>query len=169
MHLILDRCPTDAVAVNFHLIIDGQLKENLWLRVRHRLSDLKGARIIEDTYRRLEAMGIVAKADHRLFAKRLLELQSWPSAILALRETDDVDVSAAINQFIAEDPHLQLDESFSTASHLSMLSALLFYALTGNRAVLQTMVPMCAYTSKEISASALIGSLDQSVTVRRDS
>ena len=102
-------------------------------------------------------MNIVANADHRLLAERLLELQSWPSAVVALRDTHDVEVVRAVTRFIAEDPHLQLDDSFSAASRLSMLSVLIFYALTNNRAVLQAIVPECVHTSKEMSA-----------TVRRD-
>jgi hypothetical protein len=146
---IIDRCPSDELGSNFHTINNTKLGENLLLRVYNKLLNLTVPSHTNALFHRLESIIIGTDQDHRLCAEQFLELHSWKSAIFALCNTHNVNITNILIQYIANDPHLVLTDNISPSSDLSIVCLLIFYALASNLTVMQKIVPMCQVTIKE--------------------
>jgi len=149
MNLIIDRCPSDKLSDYFHMIKNNKLGENLLLHVHDKLIDLRIPLNTENLFHRLQSIIIGTNQDHRLFVERLLNLHSWKSVIVGLCNTHNVNISNALTEYIAHDPHVLLANNISPSSDLSNLFVLIFYALATNVILLQNVVPMCKYIIKD--------------------
>ncbi len=146
---IIDRCPSDILSDNFHTTKNDKLHENLLLHVYHKLNDLPVPLDMNILFHRLESIIIGTDQDHCLLIERLLKLRSWKSAIFGLCNTDNVNISNALIQCIALDPHVLLINNISPTSDLSVVFVLIFYALATNMKLLQNLVPMCKSIIKD--------------------
>jgi len=75
-----------------------------------------------------------------------LNLHSWKSALFALCNTHNVNISNALIQFIVHDPYVLL---MNNISDFSIIFVLIFYSLATNIILLRNIVPMCKYLIKD--------------------
>ena len=155
IQLIIDRCPPNLWALNFHVVINGQLHENLFLRVRQRCTDWHLSSETNALLQRLESIIVGTDDDYRRFAERLLENGSWEAAILALRDTDSVNVSRTLVRYLAYDPHLPLAAAMSISSELSLLCVFVYYALATDVHVLLDLTYTCNFIIKRETSTKL--------------
>ena len=166
INLIVERCPSDELSNNFHIMKTDIIGENLLLHVHNKLDHLPLPIHIKTLFHRLQPIIIGTDRDHQLFAERLLELCSWKSAINALCNTDNVNVSNALIQCIVRDPHVLLTNNHTTSTDPSIVCVLIFYALTTNRKLLQNMIPVCNSVIKdEQQAKRTIDNHDESMRI----
>lgn len=149
MNLIIDRCPSDELSDDFHIMKNNKLGENLLLHLHDKLIDVRIPLNTENLFHRLESIIIGTDQDHCLFVERLLNLHSWKSAIFGLCNTHNVDISNALTESIAHDPFVLLTNNISPPSDLSNFFVLVFYALATNVILLKNFVPMCKYIIKD--------------------
>ncbi|CAF4767118.1 unnamed protein product [Rotaria sp. Silwood1] len=145
MNLIIDRCPSDELSSNFHITKNGKIGENLLLHVYHKLKDLTMPLHMNTLFHRLQSIIIGTDQDHRLLVERLLELHSWNSAVFALCNTDNVNISSVLIHCIVNDPHVLLINNISSSSSVSIVFVLIFYALATNKTLLRNIIPMCKF------------------------
>ncbi|CAF0964629.1 unnamed protein product [Rotaria sordida] len=143
INLIIDRCPSDELSYNFHITKNDKIGENLLLHVYNKLTNLTISLNINTLFHRLQSIIIGTDQDHRLLVERLLELHSWKSAVFALCNTDNVNISNALIQCIVHDPHILLINNILSSSNVSIVFVLIFYALATNMTLLRNIVPMC--------------------------
>lgn len=146
INFIIDRCPSDKLSDNFHIINNNKFEENLLLHVYNKLRHLTIPLHINILFHRLKSIIIGTDQDHRLFVEQLLNLHSWKSAIFALCNTHNVNISNALIQFIVHDPYVLL---MNNISDLSIIFVLIFYSLATNIILLRNIVPMCKYLIKD--------------------
>jgi hypothetical protein len=164
MNLIVDRCPSDKLSDNFHIINNDKLGENLLLHVYHKLMNLTIPFHMHNLFYRLDSIITGTDQDHRLLVERLLDLHSYKSAIFALSNTHNANISNALIQCIAHDPHVLLIHTISLSSDLSIVFVLIFYALATNMTLLKSVVPMCQYINKRETNSS-IDDIDEPVNM----
>ncbi|CAF0806053.1 unnamed protein product [Adineta steineri] len=143
LNLIVDRCPSDELSSNFHIIKNDKLNENLLLHVYHKFTNLSISFHTNILFTRLESIIIGTNQDHCLLTEQLLKSHSWESSVNALCNTHHVNISNALIQCIAHDPHILLSSNISPFSDLSMFFVLIFYALASDIKLLQNIVPIC--------------------------
>jgi len=166
INLIIDRCPSDKLSDNFHITNNNKLEANLLLHVYNKINNLILPLPINTLFHRLEPIIIGTDQDHCLFVERLLDLHSWKSAVYALCNTHNVNISNALIQCIANDPHILLINNISPLSHFSIVFVLIFYSLAINMTLLRNIVPMCKYVLKnEQKMKSLIDDKDESVSI----
>jgi hypothetical protein len=150
MNLIIDRCPSDELSYNFHVTNNDKLGENLLLHVYNKFANLLPILLhVNALFHRLESIIIGTDQDHRLLVERLLKLQSWKSAVLALCNTDNVNISNTLIQCITQDPHTVLTNHISPLQDFSIVFVLIFYALATNMKLLRNIIPMCKHLIKD--------------------
>jgi hypothetical protein len=149
INLIINRCPSDKLSDNFHITNNDKFGENLLLHVYNKLINLTIPLDMNTLFHRLESIIIGTDQDHRLFVERLLDLHSWKSAVSALCNTHNVNISNALIQCIIRDPHVLLINNTSPSSDLSIIFVLIFYSLATNITLLRNVVPMCKYINKD--------------------
>ncbi|CAF0838008.1 unnamed protein product [Adineta ricciae] len=143
---ITNRCSSkELIFNNCHIVKNGQINANLLLHIYHRLSDLEMPSSLIDLFHRLQIIIIGTDQDHRLFVQYLCKTHSWQSAVLALCNTHNVDVSNALIEFIAHDPCTVLMNNISPLSDVSIVLTLIYYALSMGTKVLRNIVPICEY------------------------
>jgi hypothetical protein len=166
INLIIDRCPSDKLSDNFHITNNNKLEANLLLHVYNKINNLILSLPMNTLFHRLEPIIIGTDQDHCLFVERLLDLHSWKSAVYALCNTHNVNISNALIQCIANDPHILLINNISPLSDLSIVFVLIFYSLAINMTLLRNVVPMCKYVLKnEQKMKSLIDDKDESVSI----
>ncbi|CAF2363639.1 unnamed protein product [Rotaria sp. Silwood2] len=143
INLIIDRCPSDELSYNFHITKNGKIGDNLLLHVYNKLMNLSIPLHMNTLFHRLQSIIIGTDQDHHLLVERLFERHSWQSAVYALCNTDNVNISNALIQCIAHDPHVLLINNVSSSSNVSIVFVLIFYALATNVTLLRNIVPIC--------------------------
>lgn len=140
---IADRCPQEQLFENFHRLFDNKINENLLLHAYEKLTNLQ-------TPNRFESIIIGTDQDRYLYAEQLLASHSWNSAILALCNTDNVNISKILNELITYDQHDLLIKQNPFSSNSLMVFISVFYGLATDIRLIQKIVPICQYTTTEI-------------------